>query len=125
MENKFLGETKSCVENCGECCFPGYEALCDIFTQAIYRAAVGKGRERHSKPGLVFEEQMICSEIREEGHGAARFQAKKKITEAKRLPRNEAVLELLDAMVYLAADVIVLQEEIMGEEKSIHEEDEW
>ena len=124
MENKFLGETKSCVENCGECCFPGYEALCDIFTQAIRRAAVGKGRERHSKPGLVFEEQMICSEIREEGHGAARFQAKKKITEAKRLPKEEAILELLDAMVYLAADVIVLQEEIMEEEsKTPYEED--
>jgi hypothetical protein len=55
---------------------------------------------------------MICSEIREEGHGAARFQAKKKITEAKRLPKEEAILELLDAMVYLAADVIVLSEEL-------------
>jgi len=121
---KIFKEELCCENTCGECVFPGYEALCDIFTQAIRRAAVGKGRERHSKPGLVFEEQMICSEIREEGHGAARFQAKKKITEAKRLPKEEAMLELLDAMVYLAADVIVLQEEIMEEEsKTLYEED--
>jgi hypothetical protein len=109
---KIFKEELCCENTCGECVFPGYESLCDVFSMAIARAATGKGKERHASPGEKFEDQFICRGTREEGHGAPRFQAIKKITEAKRLDKDAAIKELLDAMVYLAADVIVLSEEL-------------
>ena len=114
MERVFVGNENPCLSVCEEtrCAFPGYESLCDVFSKAIARAATGKGKERHASPGEKFEDQFICRGTREEGHGAPRFQAIKKITEAKRLDKDAAIKELLDAMVYLAADVIVLSEEL-------------
>lgn len=114
MERVFVGNENPCLSVREEtrCAFPGYESLCDVFSKAIARAATGKGKERHASPGEKFEDQFICRGTREEGHGAPRFQAIKKITEAKRLDKDAAIKELLDAMVYLAADVIVLSEEL-------------
>ncbi|MBV5305578.1 MAG: hypothetical protein J0652_02670 [Desulfobulbaceae bacterium] len=89
--------------------FDGYEALSEVLHAALTQAAIGKGKERHAdnKP---FEEQDICTITRSEGHGFTRGQARKKIAEAKRLDRDAAIRELLGAINYLAADIIVLGE---------------
>ena len=90
--------------------YDGYQRLEDVFYQALKRAAVGKGKERHAD-GNVFEEQPICVGARNFGVGAPLFQAFKKILECQRLHMpKDAINELLDAMVYLAAAVIVMGE---------------
>ena len=88
---------------------PGYEALAEVLDMALYEAQDGKGKSRHgnTKP---FSEQVACTIVRQEGHGFARGQALKKIDEAKRLSNRGAILELLGAINYLAADIIVMKE---------------
>lgn len=92
--------------------YPGYEKLADVFRRAIEQAAVGKGRERHATDGEPFERQQICQLPRWQGTiDFPAGQAIKKCLEVNRLPGREAkVRELLGAMNYLAACVIVLDE---------------
>lgn len=87
-----------------------YRSLIKVLAAAYKRAAQGKGRERHATNNS-FDEQDICSELRVFGISPALFQARKKIKESLRLDTPMAVNELLDAIVYLSAAVIVLEEE--------------
>ena len=93
---------------------PGYERLAWVFDKALEQAQAGKGLERHAQQGQAYEDQLACQITRTEGHGFARGQALKKIDEAKRLPVARAIDELLGAMNYLGADIIVLLEEHKG-----------
>lgn len=90
----------------------GYEALAIALQNAYFRAATGKGRTRHGAHGIDFDKQEICQELRNfKTIAPAAFQARKKIKESFRLPREEQINELLDAIVYCAAAVIVLKED--------------
>jgi len=75
------------------------------------QAAVGKGKERHAEPGVPFVEQPIVTEGLEQGtNGFQIGQARKKALESMRLPtRERQVAELLGAINYLAAAIIVLE----------------
>jgi Cdc6-like AAA superfamily ATPase len=88
-----------------------YYSLELILKAAYERAAFGKGKQRHASHGQLFEEQQICELVRIHGHGFTRGQVEKKLHEAARLPRAQAMKELLDCINYLAADIIVLTEE--------------
>lgn len=89
---------------------PGYESLAAVLDEALMQAQAGKGKERHAS-GEPFDEQLICRLCREDGIGFATGQAKKKTTESHRLAGEFGVKELLGAINYLAAAVIVRREE--------------
>jgi|WetSurMetagenome_2_1015567.scaffolds.fasta_scaffold671024_1 hypothetical protein len=93
----------------------GYDELAITLAEAFEQAATGKGRMRHSN-GLPFEQQPICTITRSEGHGFTRGQIMKKIDEVKRLPSISAQInEMLSIIVYAAADIIVMREELHEE----------
>lgn len=88
-----------------------YSKLMDVLSRAYDQAADGKGKDRHVKTdGQRFEDQPICTLQRIFGTGYAFGQASKKAEESTRLPRDRAVAELLGAINYLAAAVIVREE---------------
>lgn len=90
---------------------PAYASLHSVLARAYSQAAEGKGKDRHVKTdGQRFEDQPICTLQRIYGTGYAFGQASKKAEESTRLPRDRAVAELLGAINYLAAAVIVLEE---------------
>lgn len=89
---------------------PGYDKLAEVLSRAFAQAAVGKGKERHAR-GEPFHEQVICIGARKFGVGSLLFQAFKKSEESQRLEKDAAVRELLGAIVYLAAAVIVTEEQ--------------
>lgn len=92
---------------------PGYDMLASVLCRAFAQAASGKGAERHSS-GEPFEQQPICSINRVLGSiDGALYQVSKKGHEARRLPRDRAVAELLGAINYLAACVILVEEGIL------------
>lgn len=88
-----------------------YDILSQVLTRAYYRASKGKGKVRHAN-GKPFLEQPVFT-ITEALGGRPDpllFQAVKKIYESQRLVDCEAsVNELLDAIVYVAAAVILKQ----------------
>lgn len=87
-----------------------YTKLHEVLDMAFKQASQGKGKERHATEGEPFERQIICEVCRRVGHGYTWGQAVKKIYEAERLPKDRAIAELLGAINYLAADIIVLME---------------
>ncbi len=91
----------------------GFEPLVDVLRDAHDQSAKGKGRDRHGR-GLPFMDQPIIGLSRIHGSGFATGQAAKKLGEAAgMLSRGEhdaAVRELLGAIVYAAAAVIVTRE---------------
>lgn len=87
-----------------------YRSLAEVLGEALSQAEHGKGAERHSF-GEPFEDQKICQIARWVGIGAPLGQAIKKAVEAERLPRDAAIQELLGAINYLAAAIIVLKEQ--------------
>ena len=87
-----------------------YLLLWNTLRDALEQAAFGKGKARHQKNNEPFEEQPICSIARRVGIGFPLGQAMKKIDEAARMEQEVAVNELLGAINYLAAAVIVLRE---------------
>lgn len=119
-------------------CSPQYRALYDVLMHALRQAEQGKGKERHAEPGELFERQIICEVSRpgRAGIGGLIFQAVKKAYEAIRMVRqhqydqyakkagafveapppppglylDHARQELLGAINYLAAAVIVLDD---------------
>jgi hypothetical protein len=94
-----------------------YTSLRRILGMALDQAQNGKGLERHAN-GLPFDKQLICVATREEGHGFPRGQIRKKIEEIKRLPDLEAqIREALSIIVYAAADIIVMEEELETKER--------
>jgi hypothetical protein len=87
-----------------------YVRLSNVLVQAFEQAAGGKGAERHAS-GEPFEQQPICSISRMLGSiDGNLFQAAKKGHEARRLPKDAAVRELLGAINYLAACVILVED---------------
>jgi hypothetical protein len=92
-------------------CPPEYKSLAVVLCAALHQAAHGKGKERHAKPGEHFENQKICEITRRVGLGYPLGQAIKKAEEATGLKPSGGVRELLGAINYLAAGVIVMDEE--------------
>ena len=88
----------------------GYRSLASVLAAAIEQAASGKGKERHARAGEPFEQQKICEITRRVGFGFPLGQAIKKAEEAPRLG-DRASDELLGAINYLAAAVLVMREE--------------
>lgn len=92
----------------------GYESLHRILMLALDQAQNGKGMERHAD-GNRFENQPICVIGRRKGYGFTEGQVWKKILEVDNLPTVEAkIREMLSIIVYAAADVILLEEELAG-----------
>jgi hypothetical protein len=88
---------------------PGYERLANTLKAAYTQAADGKGKERHAKDGESFEDQPIFDMAKRFGAGSLLAQAFKKMDESQRLPAERAVRELLGAIVYCAAAVMVIE----------------
>ena len=86
-----------------------YQSLSNILDEALLQASEGKGKERHASEGEAFENQPICEIARRLGGGDL-FQAVKKIYESVRLPGEAGVRELLGAINYIAAEIIVRRE---------------
>lgn len=86
----------------------GYEPLAGVLDDALEQAQSGKGLERHAN-GEPFDQQPIVTinESLGDNHGAL-YQAIKKARESTRLPPDRARAELLGAINYLAAAVLVL-----------------
>lgn len=89
---------------------PGYETLASVMDDAIAQAQTGKGKERHAGYGEAFEDQQIVQlgEWMGESTVFAIGQACKKALESTRLDDESARRELLGAINYLAAAVIVI-----------------
>ncbi len=88
-----------------------YSSLRRVYRDAVFQAESGKGKERHACDGEAFENQQICEINRRLGSNeGALFQAVKKIYESKRLGREAAIRELLGALNYTAAAIILLRE---------------
>ncbi len=89
-----------------------YEKLADVFFLAHQQACEGKGKERHALKGERFEDQQICQLGRWLGSEDFELgQAIKKCLEVNRLDTPERKIhELLGAINFIAAAVILLQE---------------
>jgi hypothetical protein len=90
----------------------GYERLGEVFELAIEQAAKGKGRKRHSN-GEPFDKQQICWIPKQQGSvDFCTGQAVKKCLEINRLIGiSSRIDELLGAINYIAAAIIVLQDQ--------------
>ena len=86
-----------------------YGRLEEVLTKAAEQASAGKGAERHAD-GQRFEDQPIMW-IEREFKSFQLGQAVKKIHESQRLEPGAAVRELLGAINYLAAKVILTEGE--------------
>lgn len=87
-----------------------YAKLMHTLHMAYVQASAGKGKERHAKVDEKFEDQKICEIRRRVGSGYTLGQAIKKCIEAQRLPKDRAIAELLGAINYISAEIIVLEE---------------
>jgi len=91
-----------------------YWILKDTLARAYDQAKNGKGKERHAKANEPFENQKVCEITRRVGLGYPLGQAIKKAEEALRLDTQAGVKEILGAINYLAAAIIVMEEEWEG-----------
>jgi hypothetical protein len=90
----------------------GYEPLAEVLQEALDQAQKGKGKECHAND-LPFIEQPIMQGAREAGEGGLVFQARKKILEAMNCKDDErAITDMLGAINYVAAQVILRREKI-------------
>lgn len=90
-----------------------FAALRHTFNEALTRATVSKGIERHNRPNADFEEQPIMEIPRMLGDAGIGFllgQIMKKCQEAARLEADAAIKELQDVMVYAATAILHIQE---------------
>lgn len=87
-----------------------YAMLEDVYRCAVEQASKGKGKERHAEDGEPYERQIICEVARRVGLGYPLGQAVKKVYESQRLGGERGIAELLGALNYIAAAVIVMQE---------------
>jgi hypothetical protein len=90
---------------------PSYSSLKRVLDMAYDQASSGKGKERHANND-PFERQPICQIPRYQGSiDFVTGQAIKKCLEVTKLPTvDDKVRELLGAINYIAAGIIVLQE---------------
>lgn len=88
---------------------PGYDKLFAVLIQAFDQAAGGKGKERHARAGVAFQDQPMALINKQIGSiDGFIYQAHKKSLESLRLPDGRAQAELLGAINYLAGAVIAL-----------------
>ena len=87
---------------------PSYDSLRETLDKAFLRASEGKGKERHSN-GQDFDKQLICAAGNFFGTAGAAYQIWKKAEESQRLPKEAAINEFLDIIVYAAAAVRILE----------------
>lgn len=88
---------------------PEYQELARILDEALQQAQSGKGHERHGAGHGSFEDQRIV-QINEQlgsNHGAL-YQACKKAQESAGLPYERGRVDLLGAINYIAAAVLIL-----------------
>lgn len=84
-----------------------YKELRRVVTEAIERAASGKGKERHANDN-AFEDQQICQIPKWQGSiDGLTYQINKKAIETKRMSKEAAIKELQDVIVYAGAAIIV------------------
>lgn len=92
---------------------PHYRSLHRALMLAYEQAATGKGKQRHADD-IPFENQKMLRNARKYGYKALLFQAVKKAEESVRLHEiygvEATIRELLGAINYLAAAVILLEE---------------
>lgn len=97
-----------------------YFELAQVFEAAFNQASAGKGNERHAYgENERYCDQLIC-EMDRRLHGVGdgpRYQAVKKIYESARMDPDRAIKELLGAINYTAAAVIILKEKIKDDEQ--------
>ena len=91
-----------------------YDSLEKVLAEALHQASMGKGAARHAKEGEPFEKQPICEMARRLGVGGPLYQAVKKIYESERLQGERGIAELLGAINYIAAAIIVWREKIIA-----------
>ena len=105
-----------------------YAKLWDVLHRAYLQSAMGKGRDRHAPQGEAFTDQPICemADFERYGPGGPLYQATKKCYEAFRAVRgmgrgsgdhtnvDRAVADMLGAIVYIAAAVVVVEGEMDG-----------
>jgi hypothetical protein len=88
---------------------PKYVSLARVYGEAMAQAQAGKGAERHAGKGESFEDQQIVQfGLWMESYDYNIGQACKKALESKRLSADAARAEILGAMNYLAAAIIVI-----------------
>jgi hypothetical protein len=88
-----------------------YSSLIGVLMEAVEQASTGKGHERHDN-GKRFEEQPLLEICRMLGNpDFARGQVMKKTAESARLDPAAAVKELLGAINYAAAAIILIREQ--------------
>ena len=91
---------------------PKYDSLYKVLLSAYNQASNGKGKERHQlNDDEPFENQKICEIARRLSVDYNLGQAVKKIYESKRLTDQRDIAELYGAINYIAAAIIVKQEE--------------
>lgn len=91
---------------------PKYDSLYKVLLSAYNQASNGKGKERHQlNNDEPFENQKICEIARRLSVDYNLGQAVKKIYESKRLTDERDIAELYGAVNYIAAAIIVKQEE--------------
>ena len=91
---------------------PKYDSLYKVLLAAYNQASCGKGKERHQlNDEEPFENQKICEIARRLSIDYNLGQAVKKIYESKRLTDDRDIAELYGAINYIAAAIIVKQEE--------------
>lgn len=91
----------------------GYSELWRVLVLAGQQAAAGKGKERHAHAGVPFEEQDIVMIGKALGSNHFELgQALKKTRESARLSPARAIRELLGAINYLAAAVLLLEQQL-------------
>lgn len=92
-----------------------YTSLFSVFQNALNQAQSGKGPERHTIPGQLtyYEDQQICVIPKMQGSvDGPIFQAIKKCLEIKNITGTcSQVRELLGAINYIAAAIIVLEDD--------------
>jgi len=95
-----------------------YFRLYNVLIQALSQAQDGKGKERHAND-LPFEKQPSVCIARRRGSGYPRGQIEKKILEVDNLSTTEAqIREMLSIIVYAAIDIIVMQDNMVYEQKA-------
>lgn len=96
-----------------------YWKLEEVLDSAVTQASHGKGKERHANDDENFEDQQICEVTRRLSNhvaGGPLFQAVKKCYESGRLPLDRGIVELRGAINYIAAAIIVMEEEMQKKE---------
>ena len=82
-----------------------------VFERAVRRASEGKGEQRHGN-GKPFMEQPVMLIREMVGSGFTLGQAMKKIHESKNLVWKEKIPELLDVLVYMAAEILFVEKSV-------------